>query len=85
MFLVDDLLIGLPIKGIKGIFKRIAEMAEAELTDESKITEELLLLQNLYEMDQISEEEYQEKEAALLERLTIANDLGDDQDSDETE
>ncbi|MFL5692857.1 MAG: gas vesicle protein GvpG [Ktedonobacteraceae bacterium] len=71
MFILDDLLIGLPAKGLLGIVKKIAELAETELTDESKIREELLLLQTLYETDQITDEEYQEKEAELLERLTM--------------
>jgi len=72
MLFIDDLLIGLPAKGLINIFKKIYEMAQAELTDESKIKEELLLLQTMYEIDQISEEEYQKKEAELLERLTVA-------------
>ncbi|HTK08478.1 MAG TPA: gas vesicle protein GvpG [Ktedonobacteraceae bacterium] len=71
MFLLDDLLIKLPAKGFMSIIKQIAEIAETELTDESKIQEDLLLLQTLYETDQITEEEYYEKEAALLERLTL--------------
>ena len=74
MFILDDLLIGLPAKGLMGIFRKIAEMAEAELTDESKIREELLLLETMFELDQITEEEYQEKEASLLERLTMLRD-----------
>lgn len=72
MFILDDLLIGLPAKGLMGIFRRIAEVAEAELTDESKIREELLQIETLFEMDQITEEEYQEREARLLERLAMA-------------
>jgi Gas vesicle protein G len=78
MFILDDLLIGLPAKGLVGILKKIAELAEAELTDESKIKEELLLLQTLYETDQISEEEYEKKEAELLERLTMAREREDE-------
>jgi Gas vesicle protein G len=72
MFLLDDLLVKLPAKGLIGIFAKIYEMADAEFTDEAKIKEELLLLQTLYASDEISEEEYQEKEDALLERLTMA-------------
>jgi hypothetical protein len=72
MFILDDLLIGLPAKGFMGILKTIAEAAETELTDESKIKEELLLLQILYETDQIPGEEFEAKEAALLERLALA-------------
>lgn len=71
MFFLDDVLIGLPEKGLMGIFKRIAEMAEEEVTDESKIREELLLNQTLYETDEITEEEYEQREAELLDRLSL--------------
>ncbi len=69
MFLLDDLLIGLPTKGFLGIFKKIAEMAENEFNDDTKIKEELQRLQTLYETDQITDEEYEQREAELLERL----------------
>ena len=72
MFILDDLLIGLPAKGLISIFEKIYDMAQTELTDEAKIKEELLRLQTLYEIDQVAEEEFQKKEAELLERLTIA-------------
>ena len=70
MFILDDLLFKLPAKGFIGIFKKIAEMAEEELSDASKIREELLQLEFLFETDQITEDEYAEKEAELMERLT---------------
>jgi hypothetical protein len=47
-------------------------MAQAEFTDEARIKEELLRIQTLYEMDQISEEEYTLQETHLLERLSAA-------------
>ncbi len=72
MFLLDDLLINLPAKGLVGIFEKIYEMARDEFTDETKIKEELLMLQTQYEMEQISEIEYEMKEEALLERLMQA-------------
>ncbi len=75
MFIVDDLLFGLPAKGLMSIFTKVCEMAQLELTDESKIKEELLQLQTLYEIDEITDEEYQEKEAALLERLMAAEEV----------
>jgi hypothetical protein len=78
MFLVDDLLVRLPAKGLIGIFEKIYEMAQAEFTDESKIKEELLRLQTLYDSDQISEEEYQKQEDTLLERLTLAREAKSD-------
>ena len=75
MFFIDDLLIGLPAKGLVSVFKKIYEMAEAELTDESKIKEELLRLQTLYEIDQISEREYQKRETEVLERLSAVREM----------
>lgn len=75
MFIIDDLLFGLPAKGLVSIFKKINEMAEAELGDESKIKEELLRLQTMYEIDQISDQEYQKKETEVLARLTAVRDI----------
>ena len=57
MLLIDDLL-ALPFTGFLGILRKIHEMADRELTDETYIQEKLLELQLLYEMDEISEEEY---------------------------
>jgi len=78
MFILDDLLFKLPAKGFMGIFKRIAEMAEEELNDTSKIREELLQLEFLFETDQLTEEEYQEKEAELMERLSVLEEQRED-------
>ena len=78
MFIIDDLLIGLPAKGLASLFSKIYEMAQTEFTDESKIKEELLRTQILYEIDQITEEEFQKIEAELLERLTIAREAKSD-------
>jgi hypothetical protein len=78
MFILDDLLIGLPAKGLVNLFEKIYQMAQAELTDEAKIKEELLRSQTLYEIDQITEEEYQKIEAVLLERLTMAREAKSD-------
>lgn len=75
MFFIDDLLIGLPAKGLMSIFKKIHEMAQAELTDETKLKEELLRLQTMYEIDQISQEEYQKREAEVLERLSAVREM----------
>ena len=59
----------LPIKGINFIAKKLHDTAEEELTDASKIHGELLELQMRYEMDEITEEDYDKKEKKLLERL----------------
>lgn len=67
-FILDDIVLA-PFKLVKWIGEKIHEQAKGELTDKSKIQEELLELQMKREMDEISEEEYQKKEAQLMERL----------------
>lgn len=69
MFLIDDLLIWLPAKGLMALFKKINDLAEAELNDESKLKEQLLQFQTMYELDQISEDEYQKREDEIIMRI----------------
>lgn len=69
MLIIDDLLIWLPAKGLLGVFKEIHKLAEAELNDTSKLKEELLRFQTMYELDQITEEEYQKRENEIMARL----------------
>ncbi len=71
MLLIDDLL-GLAGKGFVGIFTKIHEMVEDELYNEEKIQEQILTLQQLYDAGEIGKEDYEKKEAELLERLTAA-------------
>lgn len=59
----------IPVKGMIWIGKKLKETADAEITDKSKVHEELLDLQMRFEMGEISEEEYEKKETKLLERL----------------
>ncbi|MEK9165746.1 MAG: gas vesicle protein GvpG [Patescibacteria group bacterium] len=68
MFILDDLIL-LPARGFMALVKKIHELAEAELTDESKLKEQLLRLQMQYEFDQISEKEYQNGEDEIMARL----------------
>ena len=59
----------LPGAGMKFIFNQIAELADQELDDESVLREDLLLLQVQYEEGDIDDDEYAEREAALMVRL----------------
>jgi hypothetical protein len=68
MLLIDDLLL-LPVKGFFGIFKKIHEMVEYELSDEDYIRERLMELQLRFELNEIGEEEYNQQEKKLLARL----------------
>ena len=61
MFLIDDFLIWLG--------KELQKIAEREITDESKLKEELLKVRTLFEIDQISEEELIKREEEILKRL----------------
>ena len=69
MLILDDLLIWRPARGLTALFKKIHELAEGELTDESKLKEQLLRLQMQYEFDKISEQEYQNGEDEIMARL----------------
>jgi len=68
MFLVDSILLA-PLKGVVWLGEKLNEMAEKELSDTGRIKEELMALQLKFELDEITEHEYNEKEKELLERL----------------
>ncbi|MDP2683046.1 MAG: gas vesicle protein GvpG [Deltaproteobacteria bacterium] len=67
-FLLDDILFS-PVHGVVWLAEKIKEAAEAEKFDESKIRESLLDLQMKLELEEITEEEYQERETELMERM----------------
>jgi len=68
MFLVDSILLA-PLKGVVWLGEKLNEMAEKELSDTGRIKEKLMALQLKFELDEITEHEYNEKEKELLERL----------------
>ena len=68
MFLIDDLLLA-PLKGVIFLAEKINEVIEKETSDEGSIKERLMSLQLKFEMDEISEEEYDEREDELLKLL----------------
>jgi len=49
--------------------QKLNEIAQNELNDDGRIKEELMALQLRFELDEISEQEYDEKEEELLARL----------------
>lgn len=69
MFIIDDLLITLPAKGLWALFKKIHELAEEELNNEPKLKAELLRFQTMLDLNQITEEEYQKREDEIIARL----------------
>ena len=66
--IIDDILLS-PMKFTVWLGKKLAETAHAELTDESRVHEELLNLQMQYEVGEVSEEAYEKEEDRLMERL----------------
>jgi len=70
MFLIDDILLS-PLTGVIWIAQKLNDMAQKELTDTDNIKEKLMTLQLKYELDEISEEEYNKLEKNLLMRFDI--------------
>jgi len=68
MFLIDDILLA-PLNGLIWLSKKIDEITEKEFSDEGLIKEKLMELQMRFELDKISEKEYNKQEAELLARL----------------
>ncbi|MCK4340967.1 MAG: gas vesicle protein GvpG [Phycisphaerae bacterium] len=68
--ILDDIILA-PFKAVHWIGKKLYEHAEEELTDESKVRQQLLELQMRFELDEITEDEYQEGEDALMARLKV--------------
>ena len=70
MFLIDDLLLA-PVNGFKFILGQIQKLADQELNDDTVIKEQLLELEMRRELDEISDEEFREREAELFARLRV--------------
>jgi hypothetical protein len=68
MFLIDSILLA-PLKGVIWMGQKLSDMAQEELTDKGRIKEELMRLQLQFELDEINQHEYEQKEEELLDRL----------------
>lgn len=68
MLLIDDIILS-PVKFVIWLGKKIDDIVEKEFSDEGLIKEKLMQLQLRFEMDEISEDEYNRQEKELLERL----------------
>jgi hypothetical protein len=85
MLLVDDLVLS-PYRGLLWVFKEIHDVALEELEGEAeRIREQLTDLYMLLETGEITDEEFDEREAALLDRLDTLEEqgLGGEEDDDE--
>ncbi|AJD92529.1 MULTISPECIES: gas vesicle protein GvpG [Jeotgalibacillus] len=65
-------LVSAPINMVIKIGEKVKEEADKELYDLNTIQQKLIQLQMMYELEEIPEEVYQEKEEELLIRYEIA-------------
>ncbi len=69
MFLIDDLLLA-PLRGVLWAVEKVHDAAQEELAGEAEaLTEELRQLYLMLEAGKISEDEFDEREGGLLDRL----------------
>ena len=64
-----------PVAGVRYCIEKVVEYAEHEMTDDEPVREQLLELQLELEEGRVSEEEYTERETALLARLREVREL----------
>ena len=76
-FILDDIMLS-PLKLTVWLGKKFTETVNTELTDESKVYEELLNLQMRYEVGEIGEEAYENQETRLMERLASIRKMKED-------
>lgn len=65
MLIVDDILFA-PVNGLIWLAKKIEEVADQEMSDDGRIKEKLMELQLQFELDEITEDEYNQKEKEYL-------------------
>jgi hypothetical protein len=58
-----------PLKGVIFIAKKINDVVEKETSDEGFVKEQLMALELRFELDEITEEEYDIEEDELLNKL----------------
>jgi Gas vesicle protein G len=61
-----------PAQGLVWVVGRVVEEAEAELYDEDRIRRQLVELELAFDLGEIGENDYAEREDDLLQRLAIA-------------
>jgi hypothetical protein len=67
-FLIDDILLA-PFKGLQFMAKKIQESAQEEFLDEGAVRRDLTTLYMQLETGKITEEEFEQKEKELVEKL----------------
>jgi hypothetical protein len=68
MFLLDSIVLA-PLNGVVWLGRKIRDVADQEVNDPGRIKQELMALQMQFELGQVGEPEYTQKERDLLDRL----------------
>jgi hypothetical protein len=84
MFLLDDILLS-PVKAIMAIGRQVQDKARNDLKDQEKdILNSLAELHQMIESKSIGDEQFNERESTLLDRLdSIQNMLNSDDENDD--
>ena len=61
-----------PVRGVAWVGDQLAQEAERQMNDETEIRRQLIQVQRDFEAGHIPEEEFEEREDVLLERLAEA-------------
>lgn len=64
-----------PVRGVGWIAEKVAEQAELELYDESRILRELIELEEARDRGELSDERFEASVDELLERLQVGREL----------
>ncbi len=67
-FIIDDILLS-PIRFTVWVAEKLRDAAYQEMTDDSRVHEELLHLQMRYEMGEIGDDAYEAEETRLMAKL----------------
>ena len=62
-----------PVRGVAWVGDQLAQEAERQMNDEAEIRRQLVQLQRDFEAGQLAEDDFEEQEDALLERLAAAH------------
>lgn len=82
VFILDDILLS-PLKALVSLAERIGEQIDLEQNDEATVMKQLLEVQLLYEMDEISEEEYEAKVTELTKKIQSIREQAQNQFAEE--
>ena len=79
-FIIDDILLS-PIRLTVWVAEKLKDAAYQEMTDDSRVHEELLHLQMRYEMGEICDDEYETEETRLMAKLDNIRKIKEEQET----